>query len=351
MAIPIMAYCCSSMFVVKFTGFIFVLAAQPLHHKTCESRLWRRYKFDEVLFWRQSRHVLSRNMFLELPAKPYMCLSKSAALNREALMLRHLVCEQGLLTPEHLLKGFHDELNACRNVGWGSHETDQILNSLHDIPVESTSQCNEFMMHAAKQLAGAAFRDALLSLGVRRFGNHCQDSACALILLLKELAGGVADKRLQAAEIGVHKGQTSVRLLRTLPSLQLVLVDPYSSYSTTIMHKCSTSKETPAEIQKEMRLGIQPFIERTNLYIAESVTTAAHIPDGSLDLVFIDANHSREALRADILAWTPKVRSGGFITGDDWNHRYPGVNLAVLEFFSPASLMLGADALWIARKA
>lgn len=42
----------------------------------------------------------------------------------------------------------------------------------------------------------------------------------------------------------------------------------------------------------------------------------------SLDWVFIDAQHTHEALIRDLTLWYPKVRPGGFITGDDYgDHR------------------------------
>ena len=44
-------------------------------------------------------------------------------------------------------------------------------------------------------------------------------------------------------------------------------------------------------------------------------------PDGFFDFVFIDANHSYEAVREDVAAWAPKVRSGGIVSGHDY---YPG---------------------------
>ena len=44
----------------------------------------------------------------------------------------------------------------------------------------------------------------------------------------------------------------------------------------------------------------------------------------NIDLIFIDANHSYNAVRADFLGWAPKVRSGGTIVFHDvdfnpWN--------------------------------
>jgi predicted O-methyltransferase YrrM len=53
------------------------------------------------------------------------------------------------------------------------------------------------------------------------------------------------------------------------------------------------------------------------------------IPDGSLDLVFIDANHGYEFVKKDIIKYTPKLKPTGLLTGHDID--YPGVNKAVRE--------------------
>jgi len=64
-----------------------------------------------------------------------------------------------------------------------------------------------------------------------------------------------------------------------------------------------------------------------------SPAAADFFPDSSLDGVFIDAAHEYEAVRADIMAWRPKVRPGGILAGHDFGAGWPGVDLAVTEIF------------------
>jgi len=73
-----------------------------------------------------------------------------------------------------------------------------------------------------------------------------------------------------------------------------------------------------------------------NYYKAKRMTSlraAATYPDNSLDFVFIDADHSYEAIRADIIAWWPKVKIGGIISGHDFHLGAPGVVNATNELF------------------
>ena len=55
------------------------------------------------------------------------------------------------------------------------------------------------------------------------------------------------------------------------------------------------------------------------LIVAESVTAAALFADRSIDWVHLDARHDREHLMADIAAWRPKVKNGGWLSGDDFD--------------------------------
>lgn len=58
---------------------------------------------------------------------------------------------------------------------------------------------------------------------------------------------------------------------------------------------------------------------------------AQYIPDGSLDFVNVDADHSYEGVRNDIEAYWPKLRRGGVIAFHDYQNPSYGVKQAVME--------------------
>ena len=77
-------------------------------------------------------------------------------------------------------------------------------------------------------------------------------------------------------------------------------------------------------------------------------TDEAHkdIPDGHLDFVFIDADHTYEGVKKDIELWEPKVHQNGLIIGHDLN--WGGVARAVGECFS--EFWISADNVWASPK-
>jgi hypothetical protein len=72
-----------------------------------------------------------------------------------------------------------------------------------------------------------------------------------------------------------------------------------------------------------------------------SIDAAPHVADGWADFVFIDAGHSYHAVKADIAAWLPKVRPGGWFGGHDYHPKFPGVIRAVHEAFGEVDLLPG----------
>jgi hypothetical protein len=66
------------------------------------------------------------------------------------------------------------------------------------------------------------------------------------------------------------------------------------------------------------------------LMISDSLAAADLFADGSLAWVHIDARHDYDSVVADITAWAPKIRTGGWLSGDDYQPDWwPGVVRAV----------------------
>lgn len=72
------------------------------------------------------------------------------------------------------------------------------------------------------------------------------------------------------------------------------------------------------------------FGEKITLIISDSVSVARLFSDASLEWVHLDARHDYASVKADIEAWLPKVRVGGWLSGDDYDEqKWPEVVRAV----------------------
>jgi hypothetical protein len=73
------------------------------------------------------------------------------------------------------------------------------------------------------------------------------------------------------------------------------------------------------------------------LIIGDSLTASRLLADASVDWVHLDARHDYTSLMADIQAWLPKVKRGGWLSGDDYDEvKWPEVVKAVGELLPQA---------------
>lgn len=125
----------------------------------------------------------------------------------------------------------------------------------------------------------------------------------------------------RGAEIGVGSGIFSKRMLEIIPNLNLLCVD---SWRRRKRHKDFY----------EARKVLMPYSGATVIW-AFSVDAAKLIPHEWLDFVYIDADHTYERVKDDILQWAKRVRKGGIVSGHDYfdaKHINLGVIKAVDEY-------------------
>jgi hypothetical protein len=120
------------------------------------------------------------------------------------------------------------------------------------------------------------------------------------------------------AELGVLKGQTYLHLLRNCPDLTLIGVDLWHDQPDTPGQEDKIGRDFAGmleNIKRQSRIYGKRAITIQNW----TVVAADQVEDGSLDFVFVDADHSAEAVRADIMAWRPKLKPQGRMLGHDIN--------------------------------
>lgn len=151
-------------------------------------------------------------------------------------------------------------------------------------------------------------------------------------------------------EVGTFCGATAeVMALAQPKGGRLISVDTFKGSSGDVTSRVPEGFALEMAQQRLARFDVR-FI------VLPSVEAARLIEDQSVDLVFIDAAHDYDSVKADILAWAPKVKPTGIIAGHDYDKSlytmtlpyiqglrhldhipgvmaHPGVFLAVNELF------------------
>ncbi|HUU30908.1 MAG TPA: class I SAM-dependent methyltransferase [Phycisphaerae bacterium] len=134
---------------------------------------------------------------------------------------------------------------------------------------------------------------------------------------------GVEPRR--GAEVGVYEGDLSAALLERYPDLQLYMVDWWRAAEPDSEYRRSgdklallTQEEMNKARAKAMEVAHLFRPERVCVLCGESGLISVKVPDLSLDFVFVDADHTFDAVLRDLRLWVPKVRRGGIISGHDW---------------------------------
>ena len=114
------------------------------------------------------------------------------------------------------------------------------------------------------------------------------------------------------AEIGVYKGEFSEKLCRA--GLKLYAIDPWRIYKDYANPRGQKRLDFQYEHTKRV---LSPYPHCTVIR-KTSMEAVEDFADGSLDFVYIDANHEFRYIAEDLYEWTKKVKSGGIVAGHDY---------------------------------
>jgi len=129
----------------------------------------------------------------------------------------------------------------------------------------------------------------------------------------------------RVAEVGIGHGTHAKQLLKNTAIDKLYLIDPMvfypnDAFANAIMeHEPEIAGNNFNEFAELIRNELSPWKDRYTWFRQPSLTiTNDQIPDGSLDCVFVDGDHSYAAVLADLAFWWKKVGPGGQLLGDDF---------------------------------
>lgn len=116
-------------------------------------------------------------------------------------------------------------------------------------------------------------------------------------------------------EVGVQRGEFSAHIRRYWHGTKLYMIDPWAPYYGGTGENATGHLDNMAAARAAMSGFSKDSYE---LVRTTSVNATTVVTPTSLDFVYLDADHSYEAVKEDIKAWWPKIKPGGILAGHDW---------------------------------
>lgn len=140
-------------------------------------------------------------------------------------------------------------------------------------------------------------------------------------------------------EIGVLKGENAYHILKENPKLFYFGIDPF---------ECSEDlPDYDHDYNFIIAFNVFNRYENATLIKEYSHEAVKHFHNTRIDMVFIDGDHSYEAVSQDIKTWKPFIKSEGILSGHDYSFHpsKKGVVYAVNENIKEG-LIIEDDLVW-----
>jgi len=126
-------------------------------------------------------------------------------------------------------------------------------------------------------------------------------------------------------ELGVYRGDFSSRLLEECNSIEkYYMLDPWRHLDNW-NKPANTNNDIFEQFLAETKSKTD-FAENKRIILQGKTTEVSDkIPDSELDFAYIDGDHTLKGITIDLIRLFPKIRTGGWIAGDDfsrtvWQH-------------------------------
>jgi hypothetical protein len=143
------------------------------------------------------------------------------------------------------------------------------------------------------------------------------------------------NKSVIGVEIGTRYGDNAKEILSLNCVKKLYCIDPYKS---NIRRNIELNERIYTQVKRRFHKEIKDG--RLEIIRDLSHNSVNKIPD-DLDFVYIDGDHSYDAVKMYIEDYYKKTKSRGIFGGHDYNrYHYPGVKISVDEFIEREKLKL-----------
>lgn len=122
------------------------------------------------------------------------------------------------------------------------------------------------------------------------------------------------ENKTSLLEIGSYKGESAFLFACSKVFDEIYCIDPHSGEEEAL----DIFNDTWLDVRREFYNNVRHF-KNINLINDYSYNVSDIFKDQSIDLVYIDGNHSKEGLEKDINLYLPKCKH--FIGGHDYNEK------------------------------
>ena len=148
-------------------------------------------------------------------------------------------------------------------------------------------------------------------------------------------------------ELGVRDGKVPQHLMKRIHGLTYWGIDAWTDYQSELArgdHDWAYARDKMDRNREQAESVVRGWPRQTRLI--EGLTQDVHAQiTGKFDIVWIDADHSYDAVARDIDLYRDKVKPGGIVCGHDYD--WPEVHRAVHERYN--NVESHADDVWLVR--
>lgn len=170
--------------------------------------------------------------------------------------------------------------------------------------------------------------------------NHNFDREC----LPEFLKNNYLKDNINILEIGVFEGSYSLKIYQTFLNSSLYLLDTWKTNDNDFYYSVR-----PNTVENAFAVAKSRFENKDKVFFIIENSKIAHqkYNDNFFDWIYIDADHSYDAVKNDLQNWYPKLKNKGIMSGHDWDanpnmqeYNMFGVQKAITEFIGDKSIDL-----------
>lgn len=150
---------------------------------------------------------------------------------------------------------------------------------------------------------------------------------------------------IRIVEVGSYCGDSTLIINSIIKNALIDSVDPWEMYrEDNSTYDLENQRLELQEAEKKFEENIKLFSNiRKNK--TKSLDFCKSVENDSIDMVYIDGDHSYLPVKNDLLAWGKKVKIGGILSGHDYS--WSNVNTAILEVTKSTPMHVFEDGSWM----